>query len=72
MESLLLEQLEPLLNTDAGPSRTSSFADQGMDSIQGAAYLDNISVLLGRDLRLPLLYEFPTVQELARHLVTPG
>jgi acyl-CoA synthetase (AMP-forming)/AMP-acid ligase II len=70
LESLLLEQLEPLLEADAVASSTRSFADQGMDSVHGAAYLDNLSVLLGRDLRLPLLYEFPTVWELARHLAT--
>lgn len=72
METLLVEQLECVLTDGSQPSHTSSFADQGMDSVRCAAYVDNLSVLLGRDLRPQLLYEFPTVQELARHLVASG
>lgn len=73
MEVLLIEQLEVLLGNDADPSPTSSFADQGLDSVRAAAFVGNLSVLLGRPVRPNLLFEFPTVEELARHLAeTPA
>lgn len=68
MEVLLIEQLEVLLGEALDLSPTSSFADQGLDSVRAATFVGNLSVLLGRPLRPNLLFEHPTVDELARYL----
>jgi acyl carrier protein len=49
-----------------------SFATYGVDSITGAAIAGDLENLLGCKLPATLLYDYPTIEGLARHLAAGG
>jgi acyl carrier protein len=44
------------------------FADYGLDSVQVARLSGDLEAWLGRELSPSLIYDYPTIESLARHL----
>ncbi len=65
----LVSRLSAMLNLDAAEIECSRpFADYGLDSINAALVSGELSQYVGRNLSPAVLYEFTSVNELARHL----
>ncbi|MDI5975153.1 AMP-binding protein [Amycolatopsis magusensis] len=70
MEILLAENVGRVLGADsAAIDRAQPFSTQGLDSVRGAEFTGNLSVLLGVPVPAAALYEYPSIRDLARHLV---
>ncbi|MET9831652.1 amino acid adenylation domain-containing protein [Streptomyces sp. NPDC006385] len=69
IERLLVERLARTLRVPTGElSPSVAFADLGVDSITGAAFVTEIAQELGVDVNAGALYEFPSVARLSGHL----
>ncbi|BCK68537.1 hypothetical protein Srufu_024900 [Streptomyces libani subsp. rufus] len=67
---LLVERLARTLRVPKGDlSPTMAFADLGVDSITGSAFVTQIAEELGVELNAAALYEFSSLERLADHLV---
>ncbi|QFU93022.1 AMP-binding protein [Amycolatopsis sp. YIM 10] len=70
MEILLAENVGRVIGADvAAIDRAQPFSTQGLDSVRGAEFTGNLSVLLGVPVPAAALYEYPSIRDLARHLV---
>ncbi|AXB47646.1 hypothetical protein A4R43_38620 [Amycolatopsis albispora] len=70
MEILLAENVGRVIGADVAViDRAQPFSTQGLDSVRGAEFTGNLSVLLGVPVPAAALYEYPSIRDLARHLV---
>lgn len=71
MEVLISENIGRVLGSEpAAVDRDQPFSAQGLDSVRGAEFTGNLSVLLGVSVPAAALYDHPSIRELAQHLVT--
>ncbi|GAA2017328.1 hypothetical protein GCM10009799_51690 [Nocardiopsis rhodophaea] len=71
MEALISENIGRVLGLDPDlVERDQPFGAQGLDSVRGAEFTGNLSVLLGVSVPAAALYDHPSIRELARHLAT--
>ena len=69
----LRRKLRTLAETVAGESITDDrtpFADYGFDSVRAIEYRNRLEKLLGLDLPVSLLFDYPNIEELADHITT--
>ncbi len=74
LETLLRREVASILTmAEAAIDPRGRFMDYGVDSILGLQLVGRLNSLLGTDLRPTVLFDHPTVLDLARHLKTlPG
>ena len=69
----LRRQLRSLAGTVVGESITDDstpFADYGFDSVRAIEYRNRLGKLLGLDLPVSLMFDYPNIEELAEHIAT--
>lgn len=71
MEALISENIGRVLGADPSTiDRDQPFSAHGLDSVRGAEFTGNLSVLLGVSVPAAVLYDHPSIRELAQHLAS--
>jgi acyl carrier protein len=65
-----LAKLADIAPQDVDPSQT--FVQYGLDSMQAARFSGGLEDWLGHELPPSLVYDYPTIETLARHLAVEG
>ena len=69
ISSVLLDELANVLYMDRSDVQMdSTFTDIGLDSVVGVEWLDKVNCRLGSALSITVLYDFPSVRQLAQHV----
>jgi len=69
LEQTLTNKLADLLEVDSGQIGLHvTFADLGVDSIVGLRFMRTIQELVGGDVELECIFDYPTISELSRYL----
>jgi acyl carrier protein len=69
IQSWLVERVAKAVGVDARQIDVDArFADHGLDSVAMLTLTGELETLLGRQLDATLLFEFPSIAKLSRHL----
>jgi acyl carrier protein len=72
IETWLVNELASNLGVDSREVDVNrALADFGLDSVQGTRIAADLSILLGRQLPATLVWDHPTIAQLAKHLAEP-
>ena len=72
LEAWIITKIARELKMDAGQvGRTVLFTSHGLDSLALLTLTGELAEMLGRDLPTTLVWEYPTIELLARHLAAP-
>jgi acyl carrier protein len=65
---LLRRHLVETLELTAAPDEDARFVELGLDSLAGLRFLDRVNRALGTDLGIEVIYDHPSLSELAAHI----